>query len=144
MIKKPEQIYEKAWGQEIWWKNIPEYCSKTLKLQGGYYCSLHRHSLKLESFICQSGIISLALENNKGEIDFFELEAGDVVDIPIGKHHSFYGVLGWNEILEVSTQHFESDSYRLFKSGFFDTCEKWESLVKETWEYIKNNPYSGD
>jgi len=44
----------------------------------------------------------------------FEMVRGDILHIPPILIHQFYG-LEDSEILEVSTQHFEDDSYRLEK-----------------------------
>lgn len=131
MIKLPE-IHEKEWGKEIWWTNSENYCCKNLELEGGYYCSLHKHKVKKETFICVEGVVLLALEQS-GEIKFYELCKGDVIDIPTGSYHSFYGVASMSTILEVSTQHFESDSYRIFKSGFFWEEKDWKELVEKSW-----------
>jgi mannose-6-phosphate isomerase-like protein (cupin superfamily) len=132
MIKQPE-IHEKVWGREIWWVNNADYCSKTLEINKGYYVSLHRHANKREHFITRKGHVVVALENEDGKIKFHDLYEGHVIEIPVGRYHSFYGFDLENEILEASTVHFDSDSYRLCKSGFFHDEQEWENLIIKTW-----------
>jgi mannose-6-phosphate isomerase-like protein (cupin superfamily) len=48
------------------------------------------------------------------QIEEFELSAGDCMDVPPGLVHQMEA-LEDAELFEFSTQHFESDSYRLMK-----------------------------
>ena len=50
-----------------------------------------------------------------GEETEFEMETGDVLEIPPGLKHQFKGVAEITEIMEFSIQHFESDSIRTEK-----------------------------
>ena len=45
----------------------------------------------------------------------FEMEKGDVLEIAPGLKHQFKGIADVTEIMEFSTQHFDSDSIRTEK-----------------------------
>lgn len=116
-ITKPK-IYDKAWGHEQWIVNNEKYCGKILTLKEGYRCSIHRHQLKTETFFVLSGRIKLELENEDGVMEESVLKPNDTVTIEPGRRHRFTGLrVGGSRILEVSTQHFEYDSYRDTESG---------------------------
>ena len=110
MIHKPQE-HKKVWGKELWIVNEGKYCGKILCLDKGYKCSYHYHRIKDETFYILKGSVYMKIK----EADFY-LEPGDTVHITPGTKHSFTG-LEYSEILEISTQHFEDDSYRDDVSG---------------------------
>jgi quercetin dioxygenase-like cupin family protein len=110
MITKPQE-HKKAWGKELWIVNDGKYCGKILCLDEGYRCSYHYHKIKDETFHILRGRVHMRIEG----ADFY-LEIGDTVHIKPGMKHSFSGLQN-SEILEISTQHFEDDSYREDYSG---------------------------
>lgn len=113
-ITKPE-IHPKGWGQELWIANSELYCGKILQLKKDKRCSIHYHKLKDETFSILSGKVQIQLyKEYPGEPEILTLEKGDTLHIPRGLMHQFIGIED-SEILEVSTQHFEEDSYRLLK-----------------------------
>jgi mannose-6-phosphate isomerase-like protein (cupin superfamily) len=114
--RRPVHIEPKGWGREIWIANNQLYCGKILEIRKGKRCSLHYHELKTETFYLRSGRIKLRLkENAKAEkIQEFELRPGDCMDINPGLVHQMEA-LEDSELIEFSTQHFESDSYRLVR-----------------------------
>ena len=79
-------------------------------------CSWHYHKLKDETFYIQSGKIHLfygktdKLEDAKTMI----LEPGDRFHVYRGLRHQMIA-LEDTELFEFSTQHFDDDSYRIFK-----------------------------
>ncbi len=104
----------KGWGFEKWIVNSEEYCGKLLYLVKGKKCSWHYHVLKDETFYIQSGKILLKYSDddtieNANEI---VLERGDKFHIYRGLRHQMYA-LEDTELFEFSTQHFDTDSYRL-------------------------------
>jgi len=101
---------EKVWGSELWIVNNDLYCGKLLYLKKDYRCSYHYHKLKTESFYLLKGKVKLIINHN--DIPF---RKGDAVDIFPGMVHSFEGIED-SIIIEISTQHFDSDSYRFDKS----------------------------
>ncbi len=109
MIYTPRE-YKKIWGKEIWIANSSTYCGKILCLDKGFRCSYHHHKIKDETFHILKGSVSICVDGNS-----VEMLPGDTVHIPPKTKHSFTG-LEDSKILEISTQHFEDDSYREDKS----------------------------
>lgn len=50
-----------------------------------------------------------------GNNESFHMNKGDTLEVSPGFMHRFYAIDEPAEILEVSTQHFEEDSYRVYK-----------------------------
>jgi len=104
----------KGWGFEKWIVNTDEYCGKLLYFVKGKKCSWHYHVLKDETFYIQSGKILLKysdddiIDNAKELV----LEKGDKFHVYRGLRHQMYA-LEDTELYEFSTQHFDSDSYRV-------------------------------
>ena len=111
LIEKWVEKHPKKWGYEIWMVNTELYCGKILHLYEGRKCSLHYHKLKDETFYVLEGKILLEVEDEKTV-----LYEGESVHIPPGTKHRFGGLKD-SDIIEISTQHFETDSYRLSESG---------------------------
>jgi quercetin dioxygenase-like cupin family protein len=110
MNKAPGQnIVEKGWGYEIWLVNTDDYCAKILKFFKGKKCSYHYHKNKTETFIIQKGLCKLKYCHQ-----WYFLKAGDTFHIPCGTEHQVVAIED-TEILEVSTHHEDSDSYRIEK-----------------------------
>ena len=112
---KPIHREEKGWGYEIWIHNSADYCGKVLVVKAGKKCSLHHHALKKETFYVQTGRISMRTVDEDGQESIFEMVPGDVLEIAPGFKHQFEGIAEVSEIMEFSTQHFESDSIRTEK-----------------------------
>lgn len=108
----------KVWGEEHWIVNRG-YCGKKMVLKKGYRCSLHFHREKDEVFYVTSGRILLELGDGERV-----MRAGDHHHVPPGVEHRFWG-LEDSEIMEFSTHHEDSDSYRVpgEESGPFDWAE---------------------
>jgi mannose-6-phosphate isomerase-like protein (cupin superfamily) len=102
-----EEIHEKVWGHEKWIVNTPLYCGKFLFLNKGKRCSLHYHKNKDETFYVVTGKILMEVDNKKRI-----MEDGDIQRIIPLVVHRFSG-LESSVIIEFSTHHEESDSYRL-------------------------------
>ena len=106
------EVHKKVWGKEVWIANNPLYCGKILFLKKGFRCSMHAHKIKTETFHILSGKIIMAL----GDGSRRTMVPGDTIDIAPGTLHSFEGIEN-SKIMEISTQHFENDSYRVDESG---------------------------
>lgn len=106
---------EKVWGKEIYLADSELYCGKKLILEKGKRCSMHYHQDKDETFYVDSG--KVLLEYNVGE-DFEEsiLVEGDSKRIYPEQWHRFSG-LEDSVIIEISTHHKDSDSFRDVVSG---------------------------
>jgi D-lyxose ketol-isomerase len=128
--KSDADFHKKGWGYEVWMANCELYCGKLLVLYGNLQCSVHYHKLKTETFYLQDGLILLRLWEEPNELyecaaafsplpcpDEFLMHPGDRVDIAPHTPHQFRGVDPKSTIIEISTQHFEDDSYRILKGN---------------------------
>tara|TARA_R110000824_G_scaffold141168_2_gene307636 strand:+ start:485 stop:832 length:348 start_codon:yes stop_codon:yes gene_type:complete len=106
----------KGWGFEKWIVNCDQYCGKLLYFVKDKRCSWHYHKIKDEVFYVQSGKILVKysdeddINNAKEKI----LERGDNFHVYTGLRHQMIA-LEDTELFEFSTQHFDSDSYRIVK-----------------------------
>ena len=111
-LLKPE-VHEKGWGKEVWVINFPYYCMKFLHFKKGKRGSMHFHVDKHETWYIQEGKLKVTSINTEDASNtHFILVKGDVIDIPILNPHQVEA-LEDSIIVEVSTQHFEDDSYRV-------------------------------
>jgi len=107
---------DKGWGYEKWIVNKEEYCGKLLFFNKDKRCSWHYHKIKDEVFYLQSGKLLVKfsdqddIENAKETI----LESGQNFYVYTGLRHQMIA-LEDSELFEFSTQHFDSDSYRILK-----------------------------
>ena len=107
---------EKGWGFEKWVVNCDEYCGKLLFFKKDKRCSWHYHKLKDEVFYLQSGLIIVKFSEND-DIEKAEqliLNPGDNFHVYRGLRHQMIAIQD-SELFEFSTQHFDSDSYRIQK-----------------------------
>jgi len=104
---------KKEWGSEEWIVNR-DYCGKKLILNKGFRCSMHYHKNKDETFYILSGKVLLEIGTQKNI-----LHPGHSILIKPGQKHRFTG-LEQSEIMEFSTHHEDSDSYRDELSGKID------------------------
>ncbi|MBV8137940.1 MAG: cupin domain-containing protein [Deltaproteobacteria bacterium] len=115
-VRAPEHIEPKGWGREVWIANNAKYCGKILEIRKGKRCSFHFHKLKSESFYLRRGQLRIRLKESidAETIREFDLHEGECMDIPPGLVHQMQAIED-SELFEFSTQHFESDSYRIVK-----------------------------
>jgi mannose-6-phosphate isomerase-like protein (cupin superfamily) len=105
----------KGWGHEIVIVNNEKYCGKVLVFKRGFKFSMHYHIIKQETWYVSEGMFIFNwIDTEKGEKHTMELIQGDVVTIPIGMPHQLHALTD-GAIFEISTQHFDSDSYRVYK-----------------------------
>jgi mannose-6-phosphate isomerase-like protein (cupin superfamily) len=122
MTKKTEtESVPKGWGHEVIIVNNELYCGKILHFNTGGKFSMHFHLKKKESWYIASGRF-LFRWINTANADVIEetLRVGDTITNEIGEPHQII-CLEEGDIFEVSTQHFDSDSYRVAK-GDSQTC----------------------
>ena len=112
----PIKFVPKGWGFEKWIVNCEEYCGKLLYFVKGKRCSWHYHKLKDEVFYVQSGKIQVFYGECDDILDssVVILEKGDNFHVYRGLRHQMVA-LEDTELFEFSTQHFDSDSYRIQK-----------------------------
>jgi mannose-6-phosphate isomerase-like protein (cupin superfamily) len=109
------EIVDKGWGREVIFANNTEYCGKLLCFNAGKKFSMHFHIKKKETWYVTKGrfIFSYILTDT-GKLMSQFLYQGDTVTIERGEPHQLEA-LEDSEIFEVSTQHFDDDSYRIYK-----------------------------
>lgn len=105
----------KTWGWERWFANNPLYCGKMIHVNYGKWSSrgrYHYHKIKDETFFVVKGI--LKLEYYDGDThDVSVMMEGESFHVGPGMKHRFTaGSPHGCKFIEVSTQHFEEDSYR--------------------------------
>ncbi len=106
---------QKGWGHEIIFINNDKYCGKILHFKKDAKFSMHYHLIKKETWYVSSGKFIFKYINTKNaDIISDILEQGDVITNEIGEPHQIV-CLEEGDIFEVSTQHFDSDSYRVMK-----------------------------
>lgn len=107
--------YGKAWGYELWIHNDAQYCGKILHFFKDAKFSMHFHLIKNETWYVQSGKFKL-IGIDADTADRYEeiLEVGDIVYVERGLSHQLIA-LEEGDVFEISTQHFEEDSYRVEK-----------------------------
>ena len=108
-----ESKVNKAWGHEIIFENNEKYCGKLLVFKKGCKFSMHYHMIKDETWYVQEGqFIYRWINTETAQVEFKHLFPGDSVRIPPGHPHQLEAVTDAT-IFEVSTQHFDEDSYRV-------------------------------
>ncbi len=115
-INKPFKV-DKPWGHELWIYNNEEYCGKLLVFtkQDSKF-SMHYHIIKKESWYVQEGQFQFDwIDTEKAEQHTDILNVGDSLTIDRGQPHQLTALKPNSIIFEVSTEHFDSDSYRVIK-----------------------------
>jgi len=114
-MNKPD-IHPKGWGHEAWIANSDKYCGKLLFFKKDKKCSFHYHLIKDEVFYLQSGklIVKFSDDDDLTGAKQITMLPGDSFHVYIGLRHQMIA-LEDSELFEFSTEHFESDSYRIQK-----------------------------
>ena len=109
------QSHPKGWGDELWITNNEKYCGKILRFDEGSSFSMHYHILKEETWCVTKGRLKLEyFDLEKAEKFSRTLEEGDVVHISPCVPHKLTALVD-SSVFEVSSQHFDTDSYRIEK-----------------------------
>jgi D-beta-D-heptose 7-phosphate kinase/D-beta-D-heptose 1-phosphate adenosyltransferase len=108
------KMVPKVWGYEQWIENNEKYCCKILGLNKGYQCSLHYHKNKDETFLVTAGHVRLELGS-----EVLHLRPGSFARVLPNTPHRFAGIEN-SLIMEISTHHEDSDSYRIEESRKMD------------------------
>lgn len=105
----------KGWGHELIIENNELYCGKVLVFKSGCKFSMHYHLLKDETWYVNKGeFIYRFINTEKGLTNEIKIKEGDVVRQRPGQPHQLIALTD-GEIFEVSTTHYDSDSYRIEK-----------------------------
>jgi len=105
----------KGWGEELIIENNEMYCGKLLIFKEGCKFSMHYHLLKDETWYVQEGEFRYRwIDTETAYMHEVKLKEGDVVRQRVGQPHQLIAVTD-GTVFEVSSQHFDEDSYRIFK-----------------------------
>jgi mannose-6-phosphate isomerase-like protein (cupin superfamily) len=108
-------IVEKKWGKEIIIHNDSEYCGKILCFNSNAKFSMHYHAKKKETWYVNKGKLLFSYIDTSNATKYEKIiNIGDIVEIERNVPHQLEA-LEISEIFEVSTQHFDNDSYRIEK-----------------------------
>ena len=123
IIGKPKRV-EKVWGHELIFHNNDEFCGKLLVFPKSGSCfSMHYHMLKNEAWYVQDGSFEFEwIDTEEGQLYHSYLHPGECVDINRGQPHKLTSMKPNSIIFEVSTQHFDSDSHRIY----IESINDWE------------------
>ena len=110
----------KGWGEELIIENNEMYCGKLLIFKKGCKFSMHYHLIKDETWYVDKGeFIYRWIDTDTAETIEQKLKVGDVVRQRVGQPHQLIALTD-GTIFEVSTQHFDEDSYRVMKGDTQD------------------------
>jgi quercetin dioxygenase-like cupin family protein len=113
--KEIATVVEKGWGKEIIFVNNDEYCGKLLCFDKGKKFSMHYHLLKKETWYVSKGKFILLWIDTKNGTTYTEyLNVGDIITNERGEPHQLIALEN-SEVFEVSTKHYDNDSYRIKK-----------------------------
>lgn len=105
----------KGWGEELIIENNELYCGKLLIFKAGCKFSMHYHMIKDETWYVETGeFIYRWIDTETADIHEQILKPGDIVRQLPGQPHQLEALTD-GKIFEVSTQHFDEDSYRVWK-----------------------------
>lgn len=121
-ISKCKKV-KKTWGNEVVIENNDKYCCKFLNIKRRHKSSIHYHKIKDETFFVLKGKIILIHDK-----DIQVMSIGQYKRILPYEKHSFIG-LEDSQILEVSTHHLDSDSFRISLSKKLNQNE-FDNIVK--------------
>tara|TARA_Y100001973_G_C5136728_1_gene300727 strand:- start:193 stop:561 length:369 start_codon:yes stop_codon:yes gene_type:complete len=111
--KVQPEIVQKGWGHEVIFVNNELYCGKLLSFKKGYQFSMHFHMQKDETWYVNQGRIRITwIDTDTAVAHTVILEEGDVWRNKPGEPHQVKALTD-SVIFEVSTQHFDEDSYRV-------------------------------
>ena len=116
-IQHPKKV-EKKWGYELWIHNDTDYCGKLLVFtKSGNKFSMHYHMIKDETWYVQKGAFQFDwIDTENGERCYTQIQEGDVIEIKKGLPHQLTALTEEATVFEVSTQHFDEDSYRIYRN----------------------------
>ena len=110
----PGERYEKAWGHELWITNNEKYCGKLLVFKKHKEYSMHFHLLKDEAWYISKGKFEYTyIDTAEADEYTITVNEGDCIRLLPGQPHQMKALTEGATIFEVSTQHFDSDSYRV-------------------------------
>jgi mannose-6-phosphate isomerase-like protein (cupin superfamily) len=74
--------------------------------------------IKDETWYVQEGAFQFDwIDTENGERCYTQIQKGDVIEIKKGLPHQLTALIDGATIFEVSTEHFDEDSYRIYRNG---------------------------
>lgn len=111
---KQGKFVKKAWGHELWIHNTEAYCGKLLVFNKDSKFSMHFHLLKEETWYVSKGEFEYYwIDTETAKKESTKLKEGDIIHLLQGQPHQLKALTEGATIFEVSTQHFDEDSYRI-------------------------------
>ena len=108
------EVHQKAWGYELWIINNELYCGKLLVFKKDKEFSMHYHLLKDEAWYISKGKFEYKfIDTETSKLKSRIVTEGDCIHLLPGQPHQMLALEEGSCIFEVSTQHFDSDSYRI-------------------------------
>lgn len=108
-------VIKKAWGAELIIHNDNNYCGKLLLFKKDAKFSMHFHVEKRETFYIKEGKFKLKYIDVKDATKYeTELTSGAIIEIDRGDPHQLIAITE-GVVFEVSTPHYDNDSYRIAK-----------------------------
>ena len=105
----------KGWGHEVIFENNELYCGKLLVFKKGCSFSMHYHIIKDETWYVQEGsFLYRWIDTETTQVNEQILRVGDSVRQYPGQPHQLEAITD-GVIFEVSTEHFDNDSYRIWQ-----------------------------
>ena len=106
---------KKGWGRERWLFNTDRLCVKELIVYPGKSCSMHFHKEKQEVFYIIKGRINIEMIDTATALrmTYMLIEGDSLIINPLTPHRIFCDDSSPTIILESSTHHEDSDSYRV-------------------------------
>ena len=113
--KLPVEVVPKGWGKEIIFVNNDEYCGKLLCFDKDKKFSMHYHIKKKETwYVSKGSFILVWVETDTGTTHTEYIKVGHVITNERGEPHQLIA-LEDSEVFEVSTKHYDEDSFRMWK-----------------------------
>ena len=114
-LECPSCNIPKGWGHEVIFENNELYCGKLLVFKKGCSFSMHYHMIKDETWYVNEGtFIYRWIDTETAEVNEQVLTKGDTVRQYPGQPHQLEALTD-GVVFEVSTEHYDSDSYRVWK-----------------------------
>src|SRR5215472_991942 len=108
--RSPIEVVDKSWGYEVCVVNNDRYCGKFLFFRALSTGSLHFHAEKHETFYVRDGHVQIEVSDC-----VYNLRSGEAIELPPRTPHRVKALTD-SEIIEFSTPHKDSDTYRIINS----------------------------
>ena len=115
-VNKPKYV-DKRWGSETWFANNEEhnYCGKILHIHKEKNTSMHFHIDKHEVFQILEGTLQVDyIDTKSGDVNTSFVHAGECMEMPQAVPHKLIANKEDVKLIEASTFHKDSDSYRVY------------------------------